>query len=176
MPRVTRARLRRRPRPSTGTVAAAAALLGVVGGIRSQAPLAMLGAANTHGRFAEGGPTALALLRSNRVKAGLTLAAVGELVGDKLPITPSRLSPGPFAGRLLFGGLAGAAAFVDGGRAPLVGAALGATGAAAGAAGGYVARDTLTRATPVPDVVWAGLEDGVALALGIVAVRPWTSR
>lgn len=171
-----RALRRGRPRPSRRAVAGSAALLGVVGGIRSQAPLALLGAANTHGRFAEGGPAVLALLRSTRVKTGLTLAAAGELVGDKLPFAPSRLSPGPFAGRLLFGGLAGAATFADGGRAPLAGAALGAAGAAAGAAGGYVARDTLTRATPVPGPVWAVVEDAVALVLGVVAITPWRSR
>lgn len=176
MSRAVQALRRGRRRPSTRAAAGAATVLGVVGGLRSQAPLAILAAATTHGRFARGGVLALRPLRSKRVAAGLTLAAAGELVGDKLPSTPSRLGPGPFATRMLLGGLAGAAVFADGGRAPLSGAALGAAGAAAGATGGYVARNTLTRATPLPGPVWGVLEDALAIALGLTAVSPWRTR
>src|SRR5438874_2141337 len=39
-----------------------------------------------------------------------TVLAVGELVGDKLPRTPNRISPMPLAARLIFGGLCGSIA------------------------------------------------------------------
>src|SRR6266481_2229544 len=39
----------------------------------------------------------------------LSALAIGELINDKLPKTPSRKSPAPFIGRIVMGGLCGAA-------------------------------------------------------------------
>ena len=39
-----------------------------------------------------------------------SVLAVGELIGDKLPMTPSRIAVGPLLARVGFGGLVGAIA------------------------------------------------------------------
>jgi uncharacterized membrane protein len=89
--------------------------------------------------------------------------AAGELVGDKLPMTPSRLAPGPFVARLVSGGWCGGelAARADGVRA--IGIALGAAGAAAGAWLGYTIRAYLCE-RGLPSFGLAVVEDAIAIA------------
>ena len=152
-------------------VYARAATLGAVAGLRSQMPLALLALAANRGSFAAGAARPAGLLRSRRAVIGSVLAAAGELVGDKLPSTPSRLGPGPLAARLVLGGLAGAAVAQDARLSPLAGGALGASAAGGGAAAGYYGRAYLGRVTGVPDPVWGGVEDLLALSLGFAAVR-----
>jgi uncharacterized membrane protein len=164
-----RNRLLRNDQP--GAVYARAGALGVVGGMRSQLPFALLALAANRGNFAAGADRPLSLLLSRGAAVGCGLAAVGELIGDKLPMTPSRLAPGPLAGRLVFGGLAGAAISYEAGRSALLGAALGAAGAGLGAAAGYAGRASLGRSTNVPDPLWGGVEDILAIGLGLAALR-----
>jgi uncharacterized membrane protein len=107
-------------------------------------------------------PLALALrgrLGGTPVRAGLALAAAGELVGDKLPSVPSRTAPGPLALRVAAGAFCG---HVLGGRSGLV---AGAAGAAAGSFAGQRARGELAERTGRPDAVFAVAEDALAYAL-----------
>lgn len=93
----------------------------------------------------------------------LFFVAAGELVGDKLPMTPSRLSAGPLVARLVSGGWCGGelAARADGAR--LIGIALGAAGAAAGAWLGYTIRAYLGE-RGLPPFALAIVEDAIAIA------------
>ncbi len=93
----------------------------------------------------------------------LFAVAAGELVGDKLPMTPSRLAPGPFLARLVSGGWCGGelAARADGAR--FIGIALGAAGAAAGAWLGYTVRAFLGE-RGLPPFALAVVEDAIAIA------------
>jgi uncharacterized membrane protein len=88
--------------------------------------------------------------------------AIGELIADKLPKTPSRKALGPFIARVLFGGLCGAAL---GAQSDLLlgGLVAGALGAVAGTLGGYEARRRLVRATGGKDFPIALLEDAIAI-------------
>ncbi len=144
--------------------------LGVVAGFRSQLPLALLGG------MIQGSPTVTALpgpfnwLRSPRVLTVLRIAAVGETVGDKLPFVPSRLEPGPFIGRLVFGGVAAAGLAMVAHQPPVPAALLGVAGGAAGSIAGNRARGYLTSAAGLPDQVGAVLEDLLAIGAGINAV------
>lgn len=146
--------------------------IGVVAGSRSQLPSALL-AWRANRDDLPGvleGPSRL--LRQSGSVPLTTLAAAGELVGDKLPMTPSRLDRGPLVGRLVLGaggGFSLAGAF---GNSRVLGALLGAAGAAIGAYGGYHLRKLAGERTPVPDAAWAVLEDGVAIGLGLRATRP----
>jgi uncharacterized membrane protein len=144
--------------------------LGVVAGMRSQLPFALLAVAANRGDFAAGAGRPLSWLRSRRALAGLGLAAGGELIGDKLPKTPSRLEPVPLAGRLAIGGAAGAALARQGDWSLGLGAGLGSAGAALGAYAGYHLRALAGQKTGLPDPVWAVVEDVVAVALGASAV------
>jgi uncharacterized membrane protein len=95
----------------------------------------------------------------------LVVAAAGELVGDKLPMTPSRLEPPGLAGRLVMGALA-AGLFAQTRQARwLPAAAIGALSAVVAAKVGHDVRAQL--AQHVPDPAVAVVED--ALALGLAA-------
>jgi uncharacterized membrane protein len=105
------------------------------------------------------------------------VGVVGELVGDKLPVTPSRVAaPGPFVRAVA--GAAGALRL--GAGAPparrLALASAGAVGALGGTWGGYGGRRLFERRA-VPDWPAAVAEDVVALALAAtcLGVRPGRS-
>jgi len=157
--------------PLSQTLQSRALLLGTVAGMRSQFPFALLGLVARQGGFARESSGALSWLRDSRVQAALGLSAVGELVGDKLPKTPSRLMPLPLLGRLVIGAAVGMALFIEAGESALEGAAFGALGAALGSFGGYYARKGLVESTDTPDLGWALLEDGISLGLGFIALR-----
>jgi|SRR6266516_1131803 len=150
-------------------------LLGVVTGARSQLGLAVLAWSPPRRRD----PAPLRLLRTRAGRAGSGLAVAGELVADKLPRTPSRLSPPVLGGRLAVGALVGALAAER--RDPAttgLSAAAGAVGAAGAAWAGAKARTTLPERTGTPDLPWALAEDAAAVGLA-VALRgrpeptPW---
>lgn len=144
------------------------ATLGIVAGMRSQLPLALLSlAARQQSEDQEHLPEILA---SPKVTALLLASAAGEIVVDKLPFTPSRLMPGPLVVRAGIGGLAGALLCRSAGQEPTRGAVAGATGALVGSYVGYHVRAGLVAATGRPDPLFAVLEDVTAVALGSYAV------
>jgi uncharacterized membrane protein len=98
----------------------------------------------------------------------LTVLAIVELVGDKLPFTPSRLKPGPLVGRIVAGGLCGATVAAATGGSIVASAVVGGIAAVAGALCGYHTRRRL--ATRFPDFAIAVAEDLVAIGLAILAV------
>lgn len=138
----------------------AAFLIGVVAGLRSMtAPAAVswaarLGWINLNGTW-------LAFLGAAVTPYIVSLLAIGELVTDKLPKTPSRKALVPFVGRILSGALCGAAlgATTD---ALLAGLASGVLGAVVGTLGGYQFRGSLARAAG-KDFPIALFEDAIAV-------------
>lgn len=92
----------------------------------------------------------------------LGVLAVGELIGDKLPGTPDRVSPGPLAGRGVIGAVLGAV--VAGEDRRVEGAVIGAAAAMAAAFTGWWLRREAARATFLPDSAVAVAEDAVAVA------------
>lgn len=136
--------------------------IGIVAGLRSMsAPAAVAWATRLGWLHLNGTP--LAFLGSTMAAYLLAALMVGELVADKLPKTPSRTRPGPFVGRIIAGGLSGAALTGGTGGSLALGAVLGAIGAVAGTLGGYTVRTRLVRALGVPDYVVALGEDIVAI-------------
>ncbi|HVI33831.1 DUF4126 family protein [Phenylobacterium sp.] len=137
-----------------------ALLLGVVAGSRTfTAPAAVAWAAAT-GRVALA-DTPLAFLDSPVAAWVLTGLAALELVGDKLPKTPSRKAPGPFVARLISGAFCGAAIGWSADQG-VAGAIAGGAGATLGTLGGYAARMRLARRFG-RDLPAAVLEDVVAV-------------
>ncbi|MBF9233870.1 DUF4126 family protein [Microvirga sp. BT350] len=148
-----------------------ATLIGVVAGLRAMmAPAAISWAA--HLGWLRLGDTPLALLGYSWTPWILTLLALGELVTDQLPSTPSRTVPVQFGGRVVMGALSGAAIGSPSGS-PTGGAMAGAVGAVIGTLGGQAARANLASAFG-KDQPAAFLEDAVAIlaALAIVMVLP----
>ena len=135
-------------------------LFGVVSGFRSLTPAAVLSWA-VQGR-ADLQSSPLAFMSGSIAAYVLTGLALVELVTDKLPFTPSRLTAVPLTARILLGGLCGATVSVAGGSTLFVGAIVGAIGGIAGAFLGYHVRRSLT--TRVKDVVVALAEDVITIA------------
>jgi uncharacterized membrane protein len=146
--------------------------IGVAAGLRSQVPSAVITDAARTGRLARGsGPIWDGLRAPVASKLGIA-SMLGEMVGDKLPVTPPRIAQPALSFRILSGGLAGA--FVASGLGAKSGglafaALAGAAGAYAGTYGGYHARKGIAD-TGVPDLPIALVEDVTALAIGRLAV------
>ncbi|HLT46742.1 MAG TPA: DUF4126 family protein [Rubricoccaceae bacterium] len=142
-----------------------AAGLGAVAGLRSMAAPALLSRrlARARGR---GRNAAARLLGSPWAVRMLPAFALGELVADKLPVTPARTEPTSLAGRVGSGALCGAAvAGWSGG--PAVSAAL--VGAAAALGSSFLAyhlRKAAGESTGVPDPLLGLTEDALAYTAG----------
>jgi uncharacterized membrane protein len=144
-------------------------LIGVIAGLRTMtAPAVVAWAANRHWLSLHN--SLLALMGSTAAVAIFTVLALGELVVDKLPSTPSRTEPLGLIGRSVLGALSGAAVAASGAQSMAPGAVLGVAGAIVGAFGGYEIRKRLVRALNVPDFVIALFEDAVAIAGGLLIV------
>ncbi len=107
-----------------------AALLGFVGGLRSMTPFAMLN--RTRELDPPPNSTIEQILTSPVTRTITDLLASGELVGDKLPQIPNRISPVPLLGRVGLGALAGMSICRRYQQSLLLGALLGAVAAGAG--------------------------------------------
>jgi uncharacterized membrane protein len=144
--------------------------IGIVAGLRTMTAPAVvawaahLGWLNLTGSY-------FAFMGSKWAVVLFTIAAVGEFVGDQLPKTPARTTPGPLAARIVMGALTGACVAVSGGAFLMVGALLGAVGAVIGAFAGYKARVGLVRSLGVPDFAIAIPEDLLAIGLALLMVR-----
>ena len=69
---------------------ARAVLLGFATGLRSQVPVALLAIESQQGRFDPGAGSLARRFGSSEGVAGSLVALAGELVADKLPVTPRR--------------------------------------------------------------------------------------
>lgn len=98
----------------------------------------------------------------------LSLLAIGELVNDKLPKTPSRLIPPQFITRIVTGALSGAAIGLSGKRT-ILGLIAGVLGSVVGTIGGAKGRAFLAKLFG-KDFPAALLEDLVALAISTIAI------
>lgn len=144
-----------------------ALLIGIVAGLRTAtAPAAVSWAAGI-GWFDLSGTWA-AFMGATATPWILTLVALAELVGDKLPKTPSRKLPMPFGARLVSGAFCGAVLGLAGGEW-IGGLVAGAIGATVGTYGGVEARARLARAFGW-DLPAALIEDALAVIGAILIV------
>jgi uncharacterized membrane protein len=146
-------------------------LIGVVAGLRSMTPPAAVSwAARLGWLHLENTP--LAFLGFAATPYILSLLAIGELITDKLPKTPSRKTPVPFTARIVTGAFSGAALGVPSGA--LAGGVLaGALGGVAGTFAGYEFRRRLVEATGGKDLPIALLEDAIAICAAFwIVSRP----
>jgi uncharacterized membrane protein len=140
-------------------------LIGVVSGLRSMtAPAAVSWAIQLS--YLSARSTWLAFLGFRWTPWILSIAALGEIVGDKLPFAPSRKAPVPFLGRILSGGLCGGVIGATLNNLYL-GLIFGAAGAVAGTLGGYAARAGLVRAIGGKDFPIALAEDIIAIVAAV---------
>lgn len=144
-----------------------ALVIGIVAGLRAMTPVAAV-AWGAHLNVWPLMGTHLGWIGSTIAVWAFTIAAVAELINDKLPATPSRKVPPQFIARVVLGGLSGA---VIGGTQEklLLGLLCGAVGAVIGTLGGSAVRGKLA-AMFGKDLPAALLEDVVAVVLAVVVV------
>ena len=136
-------------------------LIGGIAGLRSMtAPAAVSWAARLGWLHLE--DTQMAFLGFAAAPYVFSALAIGELIADQLPSTPSRKAPVGFGARIVSGALCGAA--LGASNDALIGGLLaGVLGAIAGTLGGYQFRVRLVKAIGGNDVPIALLEDVVAI-------------
>lgn len=150
------------------TVIISGFVIGVACGLRAIVGLAAVSWAANSGHLALEG-TWLSFLGKRITAFILSFMALGELVTDKLPKTPSRLVPPQFGARLLMGATSGAAVGLSGHNF-IVGLIAGIVGSVVGTLGGSKARAFAAQAFG-SDLPAALLEDFLAIVLAVLALR-----
>lgn len=143
-----------------------ALLIGVIAGLRTMTAPALISWA-AHLGWLNVSQTWFAFFSSVWARGLFTLFALGELVTDQLPSTPSRTVPVQFGARIVSGALCGAAISTGNGGALLGGVIAGILGAIIGTLGGRAARGKLAQAFG-SDRPAAFLEDAVAIGGAIL--------
>ncbi len=142
-------------------------IVGLVSGLRTMMAPAVVSWAAHLGVLGVSG-TPLAFMGYRYTPIIFTVLAIGELISDKLPFTPSRKTMPQFTARIFSGALVGATVGASG-NLMLVGLVVGALGAVAGTLGGAAARGKLA-AVFGRDFPAALLEDVTAIVLAVIAV------
>ena len=143
-----------------------AARLGAVAGMRSMIAINVL---SDH--LAKSDPkalqdTPLALLKTPAASTALKAAAAGELLADKMPFTPARITPPPLLWRVMWGALLGAALTMDKRRPnPLPAALIGGVAALLTTYLAYFVRKQAGQRLRIPDPMLGAAEDALAVAL-----------
>lgn len=147
-------------------------LIGVAAGLRSMtAPFAVSWAARRGWLHLEN--TKLAFLGFAATPYVFSVLAIGELIADKLPGTPSRKAAVGFSARIVSGAICGAALATAGGG--WVGGLLaGVIGAIVGTLGGYELRAGLVKAMR-GNLLGALQEDVIAIAGAFLIVLQFQS-
>ena len=99
-----------------------------------------------------------------------TVLAAGELIGDKLPTTPNRISAFPLVARLGFGAMVGVLAATGLGGSAVEGGFLGLVSALAGAFLGFHLRRYLVKDRGIKDLPVALVEDALTIGLSVLAM------
>ncbi len=149
---------------------AMAAGLGLATGMRSMTPIAMVSRElSDRPRLPRHASRLEEWLARDMVAVTLSAMALGELVADKLPGIPARVSPAPLFGRGVLGGVVGALAAGEDDRA--LGAVVGAIAAVVGSYAGWFLRREAVRATMLPDAALAVGEDALTIAASYEIVQ-----
>jgi uncharacterized membrane protein len=141
--------------------------IGFLTGLRAMTPIAVICWMTVLGRV----PAAAGWMRfaGSRISVGVfSVAALGELVGDKLPNAPARTKAPGLLARIIFGALCAAILATSAGYSLVGGALLGAVGAVAGTFGGWFARTRIVAALRCPDLPIALVEDAIAVGGSIL--------
>ncbi|HLH34382.1 MAG TPA: DUF4126 family protein [Alloacidobacterium sp.] len=142
-------------------------LIGIIAGLRAlTAPAVVSWAAGVSWLHLDGTP--LHFLAHPITRWILTVAAIAELINDKLPKTPSRKAPPSFVIRIITGAISGAA--IGASQQSLTGGLIaGAIGAVVGTLGGAEVRVRLAAAVG-KDLPVALVEDIIAIIGALLIV------
>lgn len=144
--------------------------LGVVAGMRSMTAPALLSYSASQDNRPPLRNTPFELLQDPRASAALYAAALGEMVVDKLPMTPSRTLLPSVIFRALSGALVGASCAPTE-QERVRGGVLGALGALGATYGMYHLRKELSETSCVPNTALGLGEDAIAVGSGLALLN-----
>ncbi len=139
--------------------------IGMFAGMRSMSAPALVSNYLSDKQSPEIEDSVFRLLASQKAAYVLTMLAVGEMVADKLPIIPDRISPVPLVGRAVSGAICGASLSIVKDKDSNIGALAGGVAAIVSAYGFYHLRRKLGEDTGIPDVL-IGLAEDVIVVKG----------
>ncbi len=146
-----------------------AILLGIVAGMRTvSAPAFVMSL--TYSRPRSQNPIFI-FMRSRHFHGILKIAAVGEMIADKLPFISDRISPGPLLARTLSGAFCGGLLFKESGKREIFGAATGGFTALVSTSIFYHIRKLIGIKSGVHDAIIGFCEDIAATAIGMSAFK-----
>ncbi|MES2277483.1 MAG: DUF4126 family protein [Bacteroidota bacterium] len=141
--------------------------LGILAGMRTMAAPAiaskMLG--QHHSKKLQHSP--LSFMQSGTTAKVLSVMALGEFVGDKMPSAPNRIATPGLVFRSLSGAVAGASIYKASGGNIYAGALLGGVTAVAATFGSFFLRKAIVKQAHLIDPVIGGIEDAIVLGAGI---------
>ena len=105
----------------------------------------------------------------------LAALAAGEMIADKLPGMPDRISPLALVARAGSGAAVGAAVSAAGQKSRIIGAVVGALAAVGSAYASYYLRRKASEGLGVADPVVALAEDALVIAGGLCVLQPLRS-
>lgn len=140
--------------------------LAIIAGMRSMAAPALVSHHFSRRQLQEIAPTPFRVLGSPKTAAALKALALGEMVADKLPMIPARISPGPLAARAISGALCGASICAAGRKQIGLGALAGSIAAVGSAYAFYHLRRKAGEETKAPDALLGLTEDAIVVLGG----------
>jgi uncharacterized membrane protein len=142
----------------------AAFIVGFATGLRTFTPLAFICWIANWG-WLPLGSSRLTFLGTTTGAAVVSILAVLELIGDKLPVTPGRTTAGPLGGRILIACFAAAGLAIGMGQSVAAAVVCGALASVIGAFAGFRYRISIRQRTTLPDWIFALVEDSATVGL-----------
>lgn len=147
-------------------------VLGTVSGMRVGAGLLFTGLLVRQMPDSYFSPSGLVqFFRNKKVVKALLAAAVAEVVVDKLPSTPARISPSQLSARVITGAVCGATINSVTGKKTIDGAIAGSLMALASAFLFYYLRKSLGKTTGISDPYIGAAEDALAAVGGMALLQ-----
>jgi uncharacterized membrane protein len=148
-----------------------AAGLGIIAGMRAFSAPAVISHVYSRHPSKNLAYTPLQFIQNITTSKVFKVLAAAELVGDKLPYTPNRTSPGGLTGRFLSGALCGAIVYKAGDKSAFLGGLIGGVTAVASAFGCMLLRVGLGKYTRIPDPVIGVIEDAIVITAGVAIAK-----
>lgn len=140
--------------------------LGTLAGLRSMSAPAVTSQILSHHHSQELENTPLNFIQSEKVANALTLLALTEMVGDKMPGAPNRIKAPVLTARCLSGALAGASVYKAQGGNAYLGALLGGSAAILSSFGAFYLRKATVKSTHLVDPIIGSIEDALVIGSG----------